>query len=87
VAKAEAFTPSMHVVKQGNGEQAFVTARSVFFAGKRYDTSIYSREKLRPGDTLTGPAIISEYSSATIVPPGDLLRVDALENLIIEVQG
>jgi N-methylhydantoinase A len=87
IAKAEPFRPAVCAMKQGKGQQALITARPVFFAGKRFDTPIYSREKLCPGDTLTGPAIISEYSSATILPPGDLLRVDALENLIIEVQG
>jgi len=86
VAKAEPFTPCLCALKQGNGEQAFITTRPVFFAGQTYQTPIYSREKLCPGDTLTGPAIISEYSSATILPPGDLLHVDALDNLIIEVQ-
>jgi N-methylhydantoinase A len=34
---------------------------------------------------LRGPAIVTEYSSATIVPPGDSLHVDVLDNLIIEV--
>ena len=28
---------------------------------------------------------VSEYSSATILPPGDVLRVDGLGNLVIEV--
>jgi N-methylhydantoinase A len=40
---------------------------------------------LRCGDTFAGPAIVSEYSSATILPPGDVLRVDGLGNLVIEV--
>ena len=46
---------------------------------------LYERDKLHAGDTFTGPAIISEYSSATILPPGDVLRVDAFKNLVIEV--
>ena len=49
------------------------------------DTRIYTRDRLTPGDTFTGPAIISEYSSATVLPPRDRLRVDALRNLVIEV--
>jgi N-methylhydantoinase A len=40
---------------------------------------------LIPGDSFCGPAIITEYSSATILPPGDRLHVDALDNLMIEV--
>ena len=42
-------------------------------------------QALVPGDSFSGPAIITEYSSATILPPGDGLHVDALDNLIIEV--
>ncbi len=42
---------------------------------------------LHAGDTFAGPAIVSEYSSATILPPGDVLRVDAFGNLVIEVKA
>ena len=38
-----------------------------------------------PGRYFCGPAIVSEYSSATVLPPGDVLRVDGLGNLVIEV--
>jgi hypothetical protein len=47
--------------------------------------TVYNRQALIPGDSFSGPAIITEYSSATILPPGDRLHVDALDNLIIEV--
>jgi N-methylhydantoinase A len=36
---------------------------------------------------MMGPAIVTEYSSATILPPEDRLTVDALDNLIVEVHG
>jgi N-methylhydantoinase A len=87
IAKAEPFNPPMQTLKEGDGQQALITTRPVSFGGQKLNTSIYSRTALRPGDSLSGPAIISEYSSATILPPGDLLRVDALENLVIEVHG
>jgi N-methylhydantoinase A/oxoprolinase/acetone carboxylase beta subunit len=48
-------------------------------------TPVYERQALRSGDAIQGPAIITEYSSATLLPPEDRLRVDALDNLIIEV--
>jgi N-methylhydantoinase A len=57
----------------------------VFFDGKIYDTPVYDRSALNPGDSFFGPAIVTEYSSATIVPPGDRMRTDALDNLVIEV--
>jgi N-methylhydantoinase A len=40
---------------------------------------------LRPGDRFEGPAMISEYSSATVVPPGCQVEVDGLGNLVIAV--
>jgi N-methylhydantoinase A len=57
----------------------------VFFHGEAHHTPVYNRAALIPGDAFSGPAIITEYSSATILPPGDRLRVDELDNLIIEV--
>jgi N-methylhydantoinase A len=57
--------------------------RRVFFAGKTHDTPIYTREKLQPGNRLRGPAIISEYSATSVVPPGWSAHVDQFENLIL----
>jgi N-methylhydantoinase A len=58
--------------------------RRVHFAGKGRSTPIYVRGKLQPGNRLTGPAIITEYSATTALPPGWTARVDALENLVLE---
>jgi N-methylhydantoinase A len=71
--------------QQGDGQQALTGHRPVFFHGEAHHTPVYNRAALIPGDTFSGPAIITEYSSATILPPGDSLRVDELDNLIIEV--
>ena len=64
---------------------ALTGTRPVYFDGKFQETRVYDRELLCPGDTFAGPAIVAEYSSATILPPGDVLRVDGLRNLVIEV--
>ena len=37
-------------------------------AGGFVDTPVYDRRKLRPGDAFTGPAIVEEPDSNTIVP-------------------
>ena len=65
--------------------RALVSTRSVYLDGEWVQTPVYDRERLRAGDVFAGPAIVTEYSSATVVPPGDVLRVDELRNLIIEV--
>ena len=85
VSAADDFEPHRVEVQPGDGAQALVSSRKVYFDGRAVETRIYERDLLRAGDTFTGPAIVSEYSSATILPPGDLLSVDSLGNLVIEV--
>ncbi len=61
-------------------------SRKVYFEDRGWvDASVYSREKLKPGATLEGPAVVEEYDSTTLVPPGHLLRVDEFGNLRIRV--
>ena len=85
VAAAEPFEPMRERVVEGDGAAALAGTRAVYFDGVEHETRLYERSRLRAGDVLAGPAIVSEYSSATILPPGDVLRVDALGNLVIEV--
>jgi N-methylhydantoinase A len=87
IAKTEAFHPLRRELRKGDGQQAITATRSVYFDEQMRTTPIYDREALRPGDTFAGPAIVTEYSSATILPPGDTLQVDELDNLIIKVHG
>jgi N-methylhydantoinase A len=62
------------------------TKALAFFDGKKYSTSIYSRENLTPGKPYRGPAIITEYSATTIIPPGKNFRVDKAGNLAIAIR-
>jgi N-methylhydantoinase A len=87
VNAAEAFTSVVQPLHEGDGLHALIGTRHVYFDGGFQETRLYNRELLRPGDTFAGPAIVSEYSSATVLPLGDVLRVDGLGNLVIEVHG
>jgi N-methylhydantoinase A len=87
VAAAEPFEPPRQPVEPGDGSAALAGSRTVYFDGIPHETRLYERDALRAGDTFAGPAIISEYSSATILPPGDVLRVDTFGNLVIEVHA
>jgi N-methylhydantoinase A len=87
VSAAAPFEPQREALREGDGRQALKATRQVWFHSGFQPARIYDRDCLVPGDTVAGPAIVSEYSSATVVPPGDLLRVDALRNLVIEVHG
>ena len=87
VAAAEPFGPPRQAIVEGDGAAALAGTRSVYFVGIPHETRLYERDRLHAGDSFSGPAIISEYSSATILPPGDVLRVDIFGNLVIEVQA
>jgi N-methylhydantoinase A len=59
--------------------------RQVWLGGGWQETPIYSRGQLPPGATLTGPAIVEQLDTTTVIEPGDKVTVDALSNLMIEV--
>ena len=85
-AAAEPYTPSYHEPVPGDGRAAFYTERPVHFAGSFLPSRHYARERLIPGDTLYGPAMITEYTSATALPPGWRAQVDGYGNLVLEQQ-
>ena len=48
---------------------------------------VYRRSLLAPGEILGGPAIIEELASATLVHPGQTVRVDSFGNLVIHLDA
>ena len=66
---------------------AIPVRRRVWFAGEWIDTPILTRDALRPGDAVTGPAIVEQLDTTTIVEPGDCAEIDALGNLIITLHS
>lgn len=51
-------------------------------------TPVYDREKLFPGHLMQGPAVIEEYSSTTVIFPGQEAHIDDYRNIhIYEVRG
>lgn len=62
--------------------------RKAYFqtAGDFVDCRVYDRYRLLPGHRLSGPAIIEERESTTILGPQDRASVDRFLNLIIEVR-
>jgi N-methylhydantoinase A len=55
----------------------------VVFDGKKLATTVYSRGELRAGKKYSGPAVITEYSATTVVPPLRSFRLDGAGSLII----
>jgi N-methylhydantoinase A len=44
---------------------------------------LYERRLLAPGDAFEGPAIVEQYDSTIVIPPGARARVDGFRNLVI----
>jgi N-methylhydantoinase A len=78
--------------KVGRGQakppkSAFAGTRSASFDGRFRDTPTYRRAELLAGNRISGPALIEEHASTTVLMPGDRLTVDAYGNLVIAVAG
>jgi 5-oxoprolinase (ATP-hydrolysing) len=52
------------------GELTPVSTVRMFTHGRWRDTGLHERASLRPGETVTGPAIIAEEDATTVVDPG-----------------
>jgi len=85
IAASEPYEPERRTLVAGNGSAACTAEREVWFEDGWRPTRIYKRELLTPGDAIVGPAMITEYTAATLVPPGCAARVDGLANLVIDV--
>jgi N-methylhydantoinase A len=85
ITAAEPYAPVRRELAHGDGSAARVADREVFFDGKFLATRLYRRERLVPGDRIEGPAMITEYTSATVLPPGCNAEVDGFENLIMTI--
>ena len=58
----------------------------VFFQDKFVTTPVFERGALFPGRSMSGPAVIAEYSATTVILPGKKFWVDAAENLVIKIR-
>ena len=68
--------------RSGDGSRKGV--RQAYFPEARgyADTPVYDRYALTPGMSLTGPAIVEERESTTVLPPGVTATVDEYANLL-----
>src|SRR5690606_19652616 len=82
-----AMAPSMRselvTLEQGEGEPEPVARRSVRFDDERLDTKVFDRAHLLHGHRISGPALIEESVSVTVVRPRHTAEVDAYGNLRI----
>ena len=78
IALAKAATRSVGEGRKGTRRAYFPEARGYV------DTPVYDRYALAAGTLLSGPAIVEERESTTVLPPGVTATVDGYANLIAE---
>jgi N-methylhydantoinase A len=82
--------PSYSPIEAGGSDPSPAAngSRPVYFAdaGGFTTTPTFARELLKAGNIISGPALVEEYASTTVLHPGDVLTVDAFGNLVIDVR-
>ncbi|WP_445657891.1 hydantoinase/oxoprolinase family protein [Achromobacter sp. NCFB-sbj8-Ac1-l] len=73
----------------GTLQEARIGERRAYFGAHHgwLDTPVYDRERVPTGVRFTGPALLEEMSSTTVVGAGQDVVVDEFGNLIIRLQG
>ncbi|WP_433231481.1 hydantoinase/oxoprolinase family protein [Actinomadura formosensis] len=66
----------------GDPSRARTGTRGVYFDAWA-ETPVYRREKLAPGDTIEGPAVIEEFGSTLPLHPGFTAALDPYGNLVV----
>src|SRR5208282_3520041 len=79
-ARMAGLTPKPGLARSAVAGASAAAARSgkrrLFVGGRWMEGAFYDRARLRAGNCLRGPAVVSEYGATTFVPPGWRGRMD-----------
>ena len=89
VAMGEAPALPANELPKGNGDpsEAKIRDHIMWMDGEERAGVIYDRAKLKQGDMIPGPAIITEMDSTTLVENGCTATVDPVGNIMINLNG
>lgn len=78
---------SMRVIGKNSAEVPIpIETLTGYFGGKAYEMSVYSRDEFGIGTQIQGPAIVTELTATTVVPPSWTLQVDHYNNMVMTRQ-
>jgi N-methylhydantoinase A/oxoprolinase/acetone carboxylase beta subunit len=80
-------TPETEAGSESPGDALRHEGEAWFLGGgglAQVPTRYYDRSALKAGNRLDGPAIVNQYDSTTVIPPGLTARVDRFGNVIID---
>ncbi|WP_435228785.1 hydantoinase/oxoprolinase family protein [Pseudopelagicola sp. nBUS_20] len=67
--------------------EAQIGKRSIYFEGRWHDTPVYQRDFLPASFAISGPVIIQQMDTTTLIEPGDKADGDADGNIVVEIGG
>ncbi len=73
-------------ITKGDGKPdkaSIVKTTTVWMDGRKQDAIIYDRDKLKAGDKIKGPAIITEMDSTTLILSDHIANIDDFGNILI----
>lgn len=72
-------------IQRGRYQGETAPDRQAWFLGhnKPVTTKVFVREAMAPGEAVSGPAIVDQVDTTILVYPGQVAKVDELNNLVI----
>ena len=85
VALGKAANVEAERIARGTGDSAAAKTydQKVWMEGREQTAAIYDRARLRAGDVIHGPAVVTEMDSTTLVLSGHIATVDDFGNILI----
>ena len=83
VVPGEAPAEPLHAVHAAREVPRRETVR-MYSGGQWHDAALVVREDLRPGDAISGPAIIAERNATTVIEPGWAAQITALDHILLD---
>ncbi len=84
IGETEKPTLTPELLAGSESSHARIAENTVIFENEKYSTGFYKRESLLPGNKIVGPAVVTEFSATTIIPPNFDAVVDVCGNLILQ---
>jgi N-methylhydantoinase A len=75
------------LARSGRAKSGSMSAErtTVSFSGKKLAAALLSRGSLVVSKKYSGPAVITEYSATTVIPPGVSFQKDRAGNLLVDI--
>jgi len=85
-ANATVPTPPLRDEPAAGDADPYRGERDVFFPEEGFvETALYERTALAPGEAVTGPAVLEESGSTSVVPPGTTAEVTERGNVLVRL--